>query len=211
MQMNLTLHKLKKRALYTVSILSDWAMFIGIVMIGGLGSSWYMVSAGSGFTTNHIGPWVIWTSEGRADADPYTRAHFARSGRLNMSTEIAGTYIARTDASGIRLHSSCEYHIEGADIDASWWSLSAFDEHGQLIPNPSQRYTYTSDTVALSPDGSFVITLARDARPGNWLPTGGAGRLALVLHTLEGANAMSNSGEIDDQITLPTIKTVACR
>jgi len=208
--MNLALHNLKKRALYTAGLVSDWALFIGIVLIGGLGTSWYMVSAGTGFTTKRIGPWVTWTAEGRTDADPYTRAHFARAGRLNMSTEIAATFIARTDQEGIRLHSSCEYRIEGSDLDATWWSLTAFDERGRLIPNPSNRYAYTSDTVALSPNGTFVITLARDARPGNWLPTGGAGRLALVLQTLEGETAIAGSGE-QDTTTLPSIKTVACR
>lgn len=209
--MNLTLHRLKKRAIYFVSVVSDWAMFIGIVLIGGLGSSWYLVSAGTTFTTTRIGPWVTWSSEGRSDADPYTRAHFARIGRLNLSTEIAGTFVARTDADGIRLHSSCEYRIEGTDLDATWWSLTALNEDGRLIPNPAQRFAYTSDTVALSPNATFTITLARDARPGNWLPTGGAGRLALVLQVLEGRNALEGVTDGEDLIKLPTIKTVACR
>ena len=31
------------------------------------------------------------------------------------------------------------------------------------------------------PDGRAIITLARDARPGNWLPIGGGSRINLVL------------------------------
>lgn len=202
-------HQIKKNTLTVISKLSDWAMFIGIVLIGGLTTSWYMVSAGSNLTTRSIGPWVTWTAEGRADADPYTRAHFARSGTLNLSTELAGTYVAGHDSDGMRLHSSCEYSIKGQEIDARWWSITVFDDNGRLIPNPAARYAFTSDTVAVGPDNTFTVTLARDARPGNWLPTGGGGRLTLVLAVVEGATSIVD-GEAAD-ITLPSIKRVACR
>lgn len=201
--------QLKKKIQIAINRLSDLAIFLGIVLIGGLVSSWYMVSAGSSLTTRSIGPWVTWTAEGRADADPYTRAHFARSGTLNLSTELAGTYIASYDSEGIRLHSSCEYSIKGQEIDARWWSMTAFDDKGRLIPNPAGRYAFTSDTVTVEPDNTFLVTLARDARPGNWLPTGGAGRLTLVLAVLEGANSTVD-GEAAN-MSLPLIKRVACR
>lgn len=207
--MPFVLHQLKKKALIIVNRLANWAIFLGVVLIGGLMSSWYMVSAGSGLTTRSIGPWVTWTAEGRADADPYTRAHFARSGTLNLSTELAGTYIASYDSEGIRLHSSCEYTIKGQGIDARWWSITAFDDKGALIPNPAGRYAFTSDTVTVGPDNTFLVTLARDARPGNWLPTGGAGRLTLVLAVLEGPDPAVGGGAAD--MALPSIKRVACR
>ena len=75
-----------------VGILGDWAAFIGAVLILGLGTSWYMIDVGTRLTTEKHGPWVGWTSAGRADADPYTRAHFARLGTLQLTTEIALTY-----------------------------------------------------------------------------------------------------------------------
>lgn len=209
--MKLTLHKLKKRAYAFISTASDIALFVGIVLIGGLGSSWYMVSAGSSLTTQSVGPWVMWTNEGRAAADPYTRAHFARAGRLNLSSDVAGTYVATTDQDGIRLHSSCEYAIAGKDIEASWWSLSVFNQKGRLIPNPAGRHAYTRDTIALRPNGEFIITLARDARPGNWLPTGGAGRLAIVMHALEPEGTFSGNPDEENTMVLPDIQRVACR
>ncbi|MEL7047777.1 MAG: DUF1214 domain-containing protein [Pseudomonadota bacterium] len=210
-QMNLLFHKVKKRVFSTLSTASDIALFTGIVLIGGLGSSWYMVSAGSALSTHSLGPWVAWTSEGRADADPYTRAHFARHGRLNLSSDIAATYTATYDQDGIRLHSSCEYRIAGPDLDANWWSISVFDHKGRLIPNSANRYAYTRDTVALRPTGDFMITLARDARPGNWLPTAGAGRLAIVLQLLEPSNAFDPESTSNTAALLPDIEKVSCR
>ncbi len=210
--MNFAFHRAKKRIEAWIVRVSDWAIFIGLVLIGGLGSSYYMVSVGSPLTTVTVGPWTTWKNEGRSDADPYTRAHFARSGTLNLTTEIANTYFAEIDSDGLRLHSSCVYEISGERLDATWWSITALDDRGQLIRNPSDRYTFTRDTVAVSPDGKFTITLARDARPGNWLPTAGAGRLTLAMTLLESEAAIEGDTEAEmEAIALPTIKQVNCR
>lgn len=210
--MHFVLHRAKKKIQAIVLKVSDWAIFIGLVLIGGLGSSYYMVNAGSTLTTLTVGPWSTWKHDGRVDADPYTRAHSARSGTLNLTSDIANTYIASRDSNGVRLHSSCEYQVIGSSLDASWWSITALDDAGRLIRNPSDRYSFTSDTVAISPDGTFTITLARDASPGNWLPTAGAGRLTLSLTLLESEATIAGDTEAEgDAIVLPTIQRVACR
>ncbi len=84
-----------------------------------------------------------------------------------------------------------------------------FDDRGELIANAAQRYAFTSRSIAMRPDGTFLVTLARDARPGNWLPTGGAGRLALVFTTLDpSAPLLANPQE---QRPMPEIRRVQCR
>jgi hypothetical protein len=200
----------QKRLSMLLELLGDWAAFIGVVLILGLGTSWYMIDIGTPLTTLRQGPWVSWTSAGRADADPYTRAHFARLGTLQLSAELNLTYVAFTDSDGRRLHSSCDYSVEGREPNASWWSLSVFNDSGELIANPAQRYAFTSQSIALRPDGSFVVALARDARPGNWLPTGGAGRLALVLTTLDSSAPLLATSAVE-QKPLPEIRLVQCR
>ncbi len=95
-----TFHKLKKRVTAAISRTADWALFLGIVLIGGVGSSWYMVDAGSSLTTVTVGPWTTWPAAARSDADPYTRAHYARLGLLPLSTEYAQTFVARADSEG---------------------------------------------------------------------------------------------------------------
>lgn len=207
--MSFTLHRLKKRVAAAVAYTADWALFIGIVLILGLGSSWYMVERGSPLTTVTVGPWVSWISAGRTDADPYTRAHQARLGILPLSTEAAQTFIARADSEGRTLHSSCTYTIEGREIPAFWWSLTVFDADGRLIPNVLGRFAFTSDTVAVNPDGSFLATLSRDAHPGNWLPVGGAGRLALAFTVLDlGTRAVVQEGDVERM--LPTVMRKDC-
>ena len=65
-----------------------------------------------------------------------------------------------------------------------------FNDRGELIANPAQRYAFTSQSIALRPDGTFAVALAREASPGNWLPTGGAGRLALMFTTFDAGTPM---------------------
>ncbi len=207
---HVVLHKVQKRISILLGVLGDWAAFIGTVLILGLGTSWYMIDVGTSLTTDRQGPWVSWTSAGRADADPYTRAHFARLGTLQLSAEMTLTYVANTDSEGRRLHSSCDYAVEGTEPGTSWWSLTVFDDRGELISNAAQRYAFTSQSIALRPDGSFDVALARDARPGNWLPTGGAGRLALVFTTLDPSTPLLSKPGGNRKL-LPEIRRIQCR
>ncbi len=210
--MYFVLHKAKKRLQTVIMKVSDWAIFIGLVLIGGIGTSYYMVSVGSALTTRSVGPWQTWTHAGRSDADPYTRAHFSRSGTLNLTSEVAQTYRASRDSKGMRLHSSCVYEIKGEQLDARWWSITVLDDRGELITNPANRYSFTSDTVAVSQDGSFKVTLARDARPGNWLPTAGAGGLRVSMTLLEPDAVIEGDSVAEaEEIALPSIDQVTCR
>jgi hypothetical protein len=186
-------------------------LIMSVALLSGIGTSLYMIEAGSGLTTRRVGPWVTWTHAATPDADPYTRARFLKEGRLSLSASVAKTYEARTDNNGQRLHSSCEYILDGNDLEIGWWSLAAFDDRGRLIPNAAERYAYNSSTIARSADGKFIVALARDARPGNWLPIDGAGRVTLVLTLLDTGTEGMGSEWNNEQPKLPSIRRVACR
>ena len=188
-------------------MIANVLLFLGIAVAGGLGSSWYMIERGTRLTTQQNGPWVAWTAAGRADADPYTRAHFIRRGMLPVSSTLGLSYHATTDSEGQALYSSCDYAVEGEEPAAAFWSLAAFNEKGSLIPNPAERYSFNSATIMRPPNGRLDVRLARNARPGNWLPTGGAGRIALVL-TIEEPRGGS---EQTLSLPMPSIRRIACR
>ncbi len=181
-----------------------------MVLTSGLYSSRIMINTGSRISTDAYGPWIHWRHAGQADADPYTRAHIVKNGILQLSSDAAGVFQANTDSFGAYLHSSCDYLIEGPYAAGMWWSISIFDQRGKLIANDAARYAFTSDTVAANPDGSYIITLGRDARPGNWLPTGGAGRLALVFTILDPATGLSEEERGGRHKLTPTIRRENC-
>ncbi len=176
----------------------------------GLWSSRYMVARGSPLSVERHGPWEQWTDIGRESADPYTKANMISTGKLRISADSAGVFEARTDSQGARLHSSCNYIVKGANMQGLWWSLAVFDSRGKLIANDADRYEFTADTIALNPSGSFLVSLGRDARPGNWLPTSGAGRLVLVFTVLDPATGLSSEERAQRNKHLPVITRESC-
>ncbi|HEU4476652.1 MAG TPA: DUF1214 domain-containing protein, partial [Methyloceanibacter sp.] len=184
--------------------------FIGALMLG-IGSAWYMIERGSPLTTTKVGPWSGWVSEGNPNADPYTKAHVARSGRLPLTSTVARYFTARTDSSGWALSSSCEYVLEGGPINARWWSLAVYDEYGGLIENPSARHGFNSEEMLRHADGSYRVFLSRQARPENWLPSGTATQnLVLMLRVYNPRETDSSGvGRVPTE-RLPKIERKSC-
>ena len=150
--------------------------------------------------------------EGNPNADLYTKAHLARSGRLPLTSTTARYFTASTDSQGYHLTSDCEYLIEGSALNARWWSLALYDEHGSLIENPSQRYSFNSEEAIRRSDGTYHVNLASNARPENWLPTGTAPgkKLVLMLRIYSPRDIDSSGiGQIPSD-RLPKIERKAC-
>ena len=176
----------------------------------GLGSAWYMITHGSALTLQKVGPWTSWVKAGNPEADPYTRAHFSRSGRLPITSTSARYYVAHLDSSGSRLDAECEYVISGSAIPSSWWSLAVYDESGGIIPNKAQRYTYNKNNLSLQENDSYEIRLSPYARSGNWIPLAGSGDIQLVLriYRLETTEDLIKEQEAED--ILPVIRRIGC-
>jgi hypothetical protein len=192
----------------------DLAYFIGtfaVALFLGIGSAWYMIEYGLPLTTTKVGPWSGWDSEGKPDADPYTKAHVARSGRLPLSSTVARYFMARTDSNGHTLSSSCEYAINGSPINARWWSIALYDEYGGLIENPTGRYSFNSEELLRHSDGTFRINIASKPRPENWLPSGTEGQsLTLLLRIYSPRETDSLGIGLVPPERLPKIERKSC-
>lgn len=188
----------------------NFLLFVALSTLIGLSSAWHMIEYGSQLTTLKAGAWVSWLNAGNQQADPYTRAHFARSGQLPMSSTTARYFEATTDDRGRALRSNCEYKIVGKPIDAMWWSIAAYDDEGHIFQNKSGRHAYNSTNIFLRDDGTFQIRTAQRARPGNWLPTTGYGRFRLALRIYRPVDQDSLSNEETAKTRLPAITRVEC-
>ena len=191
--------------------LANLLMCLVIALAGGLGSAYYMISSGSPLTTRLIGPWQVWKEAGRVEADPYTRAHFAMSGRLPAGSRTALYFMAARDSGGSPLVLNCDYTVSGVGPDAQWWTMSAYDAGGSLFANAAERYSYNSASVMRAADGTFSIAVSREARPGNWLPVSGSGayRILLSVYGLDGGDKPAQAKK--DQAGLPEIRKGSCR
>ncbi|MEG6510110.1 DUF1214 domain-containing protein [Methyloligella sp. 2.7D] len=179
----------------------------------GIGSALLVIRHGVPYATEHAGPWMSWPSEGHPDADLYTRAYLAKSGRLPVTSTTVRYFSADADNQGSPLTSDCEYLLVGQPLQARWWSLALYDGEGRPIANPSDRYSFNSEEVLRRTDGSYRMILAQNARPENWLPTGAdPGRdLTLLLRIYEPTETDERGiGAIDTE-RLPTIERTVCR
>jgi hypothetical protein len=191
--------------------LLNLVVFAALALGGGMGSAWYMIEGGSRLSTRTFGPWTTWTAAGRPDADPYTRAHTAWNGLLPVSSTLELTLRAKSDSDGTRLGSACDYVVQFPEQQAEWWSLAVFDGQGKLIQNGAERHAFNAATVMREPDGRIAVVVARDARPGNWLPSGRVGRIGLVLTIQDAAFVAGVNDSAAFKASLPEIQRIACR
>ncbi len=158
---------------------------IAIAILGGAGSVWLALEQAPRFGTASIGPWVAYPEIGTPDADPYSRAHFARAGALALGQAEGVVFTARRDSAGRELDPACVYELAGALPPARFWTLYAVDaeDHPTFQSgSPNARVmALNSQALLRGEDGTAAVTLARSIQPGNWLKTPAEGPFAIVL------------------------------
>jgi hypothetical protein len=185
-------------------------IFAGLSLLLGLGSAYYMINDGFALVVGHAGPWKTWINAGGLTADPYTRAHIARSGDLPITSASGLTFFAKTDSDGRSLTSYCDYEIIARPLAALWWTIAVFDEDGKLIPNEASRYAFNSQSLTILTDGTQRISLGPTARPGHWLPSGEGHNLTLVLRIIRPLAVTQKDADNVSANAMPIIRKVGC-
>jgi hypothetical protein len=174
----------------------------------GLGATWLALTRGTAFGAVSIGSWTAWPKTGTADIDPYARAGIARSGQLPVGLGDGVAFVARNDDEGRPLDGRCEVVISGTTPAARFWTLTLYNPEGRLIAKLAERYGFTSQDITREADGRFTIRAAPRARPGNWLPTGGAERYLLMLRLYDTpVGAATRAGR---EAQMPVIAVRSC-
>lgn len=180
-----------------------------VAAVLGVGSAWWAIASGIGFEAVRIGVWTAWPTAGEEGADPYLRAHIARSGEFVLSSQEGVMLTARTDEGGDPLLSDCVYRVAGKMPAAQWWTLTAYREEDRaLMETPAGRTGFRSDLVLREPDDSVVVTVSPTARAGNWLPVDPAGgEMRLVLRLYD--TPLATGGKLVDA-DMPKVERVSC-
>ena len=174
----------------------------------GLGATWLALTRGTAFGAVHIGAWTAWPRTGSADIDPYARAGIARTGELPVGLGDGVAFVARRDDTGRMFDGRCEVALRGTTPAARFWTLTLYDLEGRLVANSANRYGFTSQEIVRAADGSFEIVAAPRARPGNWLPTGGAERYVLVLRLYDTPVGVATGAS--REVPMPSIAGRSC-
>jgi hypothetical protein len=174
----------------------------------GLGATWLTLTRGVAFGALTIGAWTAWPKSGSVDIDPYARATIARTGELPVGTGDGVAFSATTDDRKKPLDGRCDVVVSGVTPAARFWTLTLYDQKGQLVANTLQRYGFTSQEIIRGADGAFEVRIASRSRAGNWLPTGGIERYALMLRLYDTPVGVATRTQRD--APMPSIATVGC-
>ncbi len=147
----------------------------------GLAATYYVLGAKMSFDQVSAGPWTRWPKSGSMQIGPYAHAMLARSAELPLGTAEGLSFFAQTDSAGAALRARCDYVVSGPIPPSRYWTLSLYGPNGSVVDNPAKRFGFTSAEILRAADGSYEITVSRQARPGNWLPVGKVSAFALVL------------------------------
>jgi hypothetical protein len=174
----------------------------------GLGATWLSVARSTAFGSITIGAWTAWPKTGTGDIDPYARASIARSGELPVAAGDGIAFFARQDDTGRPLDGRCDIIVRGTTPVARFWTLTVYDLKGRLVANSANRYGFTSQEVTRRADGTFEVTVAPRARPGNWLPSGGLDRIVLAMRLYD--TPVGAATRIGRDASMPSLAEKAC-
>ena len=189
-------------------LIGDIILF-AVVAIGlGIGSAYFAVNHADRFGLFQIGPWQAWPDAAGPDVNPYSRADQARRGSLKLASGEGIAFVATTDDTGTPLHGACQYRVEGSELPSRIWTLTLLSQAGELIDNPSNRYSLHSQDVARVNGRIFDIVTGPDIMGGNWLQSAANMRFKLVLRLYETPHT---SGGGYSEINLPSIVRTGCQ
>jgi hypothetical protein len=191
-----------------VRLIFGTLLTLAIAAVVGLGMTWLTVANGTGFGGITIGAWTSRPKTGTADIDPYARAIVARTGQLPTGSGDGVAFIATADDRGRPLDGRCDVAVSGSTPAARFWTITIYNGDGRLIGNSVGRYGFTSQEVTRGAEGQFEVRLAPRARAGNWLPTGGIERYAIVMRFYDTPIGVSTRTQRD--APMPAVVTVGC-
>ncbi|MEA2935339.1 MAG: hypothetical protein QOD74_1985 [Variibacter sp.] len=174
----------------------------------GLGATWLAVTHSVAFGGLRLSAWTAHPKNGTQDIDPYARAAIARSGELPIGSGDGIAFSAHTDDTKRLLDGRCNVSVVGITPAARLWTLTLYDPEGNLVANAVNRYGFTSQELVRRSDGSFEISVGPRARPGNWLPTGGAERYVLILRLYDSPFGVATRA--GRETTMPSVTTGQC-
>lgn len=181
---------------------------LAVAALVGLGATYLALNRGAAFGSLTIGTWTAWPKTGTVDADPYARATIARTGQLPIALGDGVSFTAQTDDNGKILDGRCDVLLSGVTPAARFWTLTLYNVEGQLVANSVKRFGFTSQEIVRNADGSFEIAASPRASAGNWLPTGGVERYALVLRFYD--TAVGVSTKAGREVPMPAVTTRRC-
>jgi hypothetical protein len=147
------------------------------------------------------------TSARAAAAPTRTRARIAVAALFALDRRETVYYPAATDAQGTALTGDCSYRLEGRDLAARWWSITAYGADNYLIGNEANVYSLSKSTVQRAADGHYIMRVSARKQELNWLPVKAGASFDLTVRLY---NPEPSVYERPASVDLPRIVRESC-
>ncbi len=185
-----------------------WVSSIVLSLILGLATVIFAIAiAAKDSDTKYSGQWYSSTSVGGKDASIYLRAAVAVAGLLAMDKSEATYYSTVTDKDGKPLDGNCTYHLEGKDLAARWWSITAYTKFSYLIDTPEGRHSLSKSSILRKEDGSYLAVISPSKHEGNWISVKQGEKFELKARFYNPTPEVLQSPET---VSLPTLTKKTC-
>ncbi len=124
-----------------------------------------------------------------------------------MEQKEAMYFTSIKDSEGNAFDGNCTYHLEGSELNARWWSITAYSIYSELIENPEGRYSITKNSVIRKEDGSYLTVISPSKQEGNWIAVKKGQPFELTARLYNPASSILKTQE---KISLPKITKKAC-
>ncbi|HLP51460.1 MAG TPA: DUF1214 domain-containing protein [Chitinophagales bacterium] len=163
-------------------------LFILLALLCGLGVGVYRIAGiehSEVFFTN--GSWTG-SKDLPLGKDKLLTAQASVFALFALPSKEAVYLFARRDEKKELLNSANDYTITGNlnQINAKYWSITAYGKDLYLIPNPAERYSFNNANLVADSAGNFTITVSHVKKGDNWLPAPDNARFNLVLRIYKG-------------------------
>src|ERR1700731_2938039 len=192
----------------TVRLIFITLLALIVATVVGVGATGMTATRGTDLGTRRIGAWTARPKTGTAEVDPFSGPSIAPGGGLPVGTGDGVAFSATTDDRKRPLDGRCDVVVSGVTPAARFWTLTLYDQKGRLVANSLQRYGFTSQEIIRGSGGAFEVRVASRSRAGNWLPTGGIERYALMLRLYDTPVGVATRTQRD--APMPSIATVGC-
>jgi hypothetical protein len=158
------------------------SIFLIVSLTIGIGSARWLIARSAKAIPIQLGSWQSWSDHEAGTDDPYERAHYLLSNRLPPAANQVRVYETERDDEGAAFDSNCVYTVVGPARIPTWWEISAIDPYSGARPADDARANaISSSQIVSNADGTFVLTIAREPMPGNWISPGDESRFSIAM------------------------------
>ena len=184
-----------------------WLFILIVTFVIGSGFAIYKVHTWKNDSQQNIGGWnTIGKDKDVNNNDLLSIAQIAVYATYPLTKKEVIYLNTNKDKDGNLLTTENDYVIEGKKLDARYWSITAYDQDGFLIKNKDNRYSFNNENTSYEADSlSFKLTLSSKEKSNNWLPSGNAKSISLVIRLYQPSDSLRNNLNTS---VLPTVRKV---